>query len=400
MKGKQLLFLVAALVVLGGAGLVLSRRDATRLSSAKLGMGTKVLGGLDINSVAGFRIRSGTNQLNVVRDGERWVVRERGSYPASFDSLSDFLRKLADLKVTRPVEVGPSRLPALDLVASDEGRGVQLELLGSGGSPVKKLLLGKPHNRGGDDASSPFGGGGMANGRYVMLDADAKQIVLVSDPLNSATTRAEDWLDKAFFKVELPRRIEISRPGEATGFILSRTNEFSEWVWEDARADEVLDPSKTSLFGSVLSAPSFTDIVMDPSDEDLGLDKPAVARVITTAGFVYELALGKAQANEDYPVRLKVSGDWPRERVPGDDEKPEDKERLDKEFTDSLAKKDAKLKAEQEFAQWTYLVSRWTIEPLLKNRTDLVATPKPESEGALPPGSPFGTPLVPNLIPE
>jgi hypothetical protein len=396
MKGKQLLILIVASAVLGGAGLLLTRQDASRMTDSKLGMGKPVLGGLDINSVSGIRIRTGSSQLNVVRDGETWVVRERNSYPAGFGSVSDFLRKLDGLKVTRPVEVGPSRLPVLDLVAPEQGGGTQLELLGSDGKTLRNLLLGKTHSRGGGEEASGFGDGGMANGRYVQMGADPKQIVLVSDPLGTVNTRAEDWLDKTFFKVELPLRVEITRPDEATGFILSRTNEFSEWVWEDAGAEEKLDSSKTSLFGSLLSAPTFTDVVIDPDDAALGLDKPAVARIQTTTGFIYELRIGKAQANEDYPVRIQVSGDWPKARTPAPDEKPEDKDRLDKEFQTALVAKEEKLRSDQKFGRWTYLVSRWSIEPVLKTRKDL--GPSAPAEAAPDPGgNPFGVPSLPSL---
>ena len=76
--------------------------------------------------------------------------------------------------------------------------------------------------------------------------------------------------------------------------------------------------------------------------------------------------------------------------MPGKDEKPEDKEKLDKEFKEKLAKLEQKLKTEQGYAKWTYIVSKWTIEPILKNRSDLFADKKaegaPGGEGGLPPG--------------
>lgn len=390
MKGKQLLILIAALLVLGGAGLYLRRQDDAKLTGSRVGMGQKVLGEFDINSVAGFRIRAGSNQLNVVREGDAWVVRERANYPASFANLADFLRKLDDLKVTRPLEVGPSRLAALDLVAPDKGNGVQLELLAADGKPLRSLLLGKSHSRAGAEDSSQAGGGGMANGRYLMVGGDIKTAAVVSDPLSNVETRPEEWLDKEFFKVELPRRVELIRPEATNSFVLSRTNEFSEWQLADAKPEEKVEASKTSLFGSVLSAPTFTDVRVNPDVVALGLDKPALAKITTTSGFSYEIKVGKVQANDEYPIQLSVSAELQKERVPGKDEKPEDKEKLDKEFKDKLAKLEQKLKAEQGYAKWTYIVSKWTIEPILKNRSDLFADKKAEGagpgDGGVPPG--------------
>ena len=391
MKGKQLLILIVALLVLGGVGLFLRRQDAAKLTGSKVGMGEKILGKFDINDVAGFRVQAGSNQLNVAREGEIWVVKERGSYPASFGTLSEFLRKLDDLKVTRPLELGPSRLAALDLIEPGKGSGIQLELLGADGKTLKSILLGKTHSRGGEESSPMGGGGGMANGRYVMLSGDIKSVALVSDPLSNVETRPEEWLEKEFFKVELPRRIEIVRSEVTNSFTLSRTNEFGEWQLVDAKPEEKPDPSKTGLFGSVLSAPTFTDVLVNPDLAALGLDKPSLARITTTTGFTYEFKLGKPQTNEDYPLQLTVSADLKRERTPGADEKAEDKEKLDKEFKEKLAKLEQKLKAEQAYSKWTYLVSKWTIEPILKSRGDLFADKKVEGApgapaGGLPPG--------------
>lgn len=370
MKGKQLLFLVVALLVLGGVGLYLRRQDAARLNDSKMGMGAKVLGKFDINDVAGFRISAGSNSLNVAREGDIWVVKERSNYPASFQNLSEFLRKLDDLKVTRPLELGPSRLAALDLVEPAKGAGVQLELLGSDGKPLKSLLLGKTYTRAGEDAS-PFGGG-MPNGRYLMVGSDIKSVALVSDPLSNVETRAEEWLDKEFFRVEQPLRVEITRAAATNSFALSRTNEVGEWQLVNAASEEKLDPAKIGLFSSILSAPTFTDVRINPDLAALGLDKPTIARITTASGFVYEVKVGTAQANDDYPIQVSVSAELVRERKAPADEKPEDKERLDKEFKEKLAKQEQKLKSEQAFAKWTYIVSKWTIDPLLKNRGDLL----------------------------
>lgn len=396
MKGKQLLFLIVALLVLGGAGLYLRRQDTAKLAESKLGMGGKVLGKFDLTSVAGVRIQSGTNQLNLAREGETWVVRERGGYPAGNQPLADLFSKLDELKVTRPLELGPSRLAALDLVEPDKGAGVQLDLLGADGKKLKSLLLGKSHKSGGGDDNSPMGGGGFPNGRYVMVDGDIKSVALVSEPLTSVDTRAEDWVSKDFFKVELPKRVEIVRAEATNSFTLSRTNEFAEWTLEGAKPEEKLDPAKVSLFGSILSAPTFTDVIVNPDLAALGLDKPVVARISTTAGFTYELKLGKAMENEEYAVQLAVTGDFPKERKAPEGEKPEDKDKADKEFKDKLAKNEDKLKKEQAYAKWTFKVSKWTLDALLKNRGDLMAGAKPE--GAAPGEAPGAGGLPPDLL--
>jgi len=75
-----------------------------------------------------------------------------------------------------------------------------------------------------------------------------------------------------------------------------------------------------------------------------------------------------------------VTGDFPQEREGPEDETPEDKERLDQEFKDTTEKLEAKLKKEKAFAGWTYVVSNYSVENLLKNRADFLKEPEPEAE--------------------
>ncbi len=381
MKGKTLGILLVAALVLGGLGYLASKREAARFDESKVGMGAKVLDKFDPNDVAAIRIVASTNQLRVSRKGDIWVVADRGDYPANFGTIAEFLRKLGDLKVSRPVEVGPSRYAALDLVDPAKGGGVRVELLGADGKKLRSLLLGKKHMRGGED-NSPMGGG-YPDGRYLLVEGEPKVVALVSDALASAEPRAEDWLNKDFVKVELPREIEVIRAEATNSFRLSRTNEFAEWQLAGIKDGEKLDTAKTGAFSTVFNATTLNDVVANPDPAALGLDKPTVARIQTTTGFSYEFKFGKPQANEDYPVQVQVSAKFPE---PAKDEKPEDKEKR--------AKQQEKLKSEQAFSKYTFLMAKWTADALLKNRGDLLVGAKPEGakggEGEAPGGLPAG----------
>jgi hypothetical protein len=75
-----------------------------------------------------------------------------------------------------------------------------------------------------------------------------------------------------------------------------------------------------------------------------------------------------------------VTADLPKERTPGKDEKPEDKDKLDKEFKDKLSKLEEKLKLEKTCEKWTYLVDKYTVDALLKERKDLLVEKKDEKK--------------------
>ena len=105
------------------------------------------------------------------------------------------------------------------------------------------------------------------------------------------------------------------------------------------------------------------------------MDKPTVITVDTFENFTYTLKLGQ-KTNDNIPVVLTIAAQLPKDRTPGKDEKPEDKARLDKEFKDAQKKLDDKLNQEKSFEKWTYLVSNWTVDSLLKNRAELLVEKK------------------------
>jgi len=395
MKSKQLMFLLIAALVLGGGGLWVLKQRSASFDRSRGGMGGSLLGSFEGSQVAALRIQQGSNVVNVVRDGDVWVVRERGNYPANVADLGAFLQKLDGLKVARPVNVGPSRLPMLEL----SGNAVTLvELLNADGKPVKTLKLGKQSMKGGGEDPTGMGmGGGFPDGRYVQV---GEAVSLVGDPLSTAKPSPEDWIAKEFIKVEQPLKVTITHPEATNSFSLSRTNEFGDWVLVEATPAESLDKNKLWSFSSLLGSANFSDLILNPDVAALGLDQPVTARVTTAGGFTYDVKVGKADG-DNHPVQVAVTAELAKERTPGADEKPEDKERLDKEFKEKLAKQEAKLRAEQALGKWTFKVSKWTVEPLLKKRSELLADPKKDdaqpAEPAAEPASdlPLTLPVLP-----
>jgi len=396
MNTKQLALLVVAGVALGGAGLYVRSRQSSGFQQARSTLGGSVLGAVDVSSIAGLRITAGTNHLNLAKAGDDWVVKERGGFPANFSSIQEFVRKLIDLKVTRPVQVGPSRLAVLELVSPDKGPGVLVELLGVDGKPLRSLLLGKKVNKEAKDDSG-MGGGAWPIGRYVQVDGKIESIAVVNEVLANAEPKADDWLEKDWFKVEQPVSVILTHPESTNSFTLVRTNEFSQWTLAEARTEEKLDATKAGAFSTLLSSPMFEDVVTDPKPDVLGLDTPTAASIRTSAGWTYGVKVGKVQEGDKYPVQFTVSANLVSKREPGKDEKKEETEKLDKDFAEKLKKQQEKMSAEQARSKWTYLVSKWTIDPLFKKRGDLYVDAKKEEgkPGAAGEAPVFTSPVLP-----
>ena len=99
--------------------------------------------------------------------------------------------------------------------------------------------------------------------------------------------------------------------------------------------------------------------------------------------------MAKRTEGDDYYLSVAISGEPPRERKPEKGEKAEDKARLDKQFAETLVKLDERVKAEKELGTWTFVVAGKPLEPLLKDRTALIAKPRQPGAGG-PPGMPPG----------
>jgi hypothetical protein len=215
-----------------------------------------------------------------------------------------------------------------------------------------------------------------------MVGNDPKTVGLVSEPFANIEAKAEEWIDKEFFKIENHKSIAVTGATPTNTWTVAKESTTNEWKLADAKAKEELDNGKASAVTTALSYPSFSDVAVNATPDKTGLDKPTVAKIETFDGFRYEVKLGKKlDDRDDHYMQVAVRGNFPKERTPGKDEKPEDKEKLDKEFKDKLSKHEEKLKNEKRFEQWVYTVPKYTVEPLLKGRQELLKEePKAEEK--------------------
>ena len=381
MNRKQLVLLLVVIVVVGGAGLLLRKNQTSSWEGSGSGGGKKLLENFPVNDVAAIGIKQGANELHLVKKDETWRVHERNDYPANYSDISGFLLKLNDLKVAQTEKVGPSQLGKLSLAAgSGADSATVVDFKDQKDKPIKTLLLGKKHMKKSNRPSpmGEFGGDeGFADGRYVKTSPESDSVAVISDALANIEPKPEQWLNKDFFKVDKVRSIAVTFPAATNSWKLTRETETGEWKLADAKPTEQLDSGKASGVVNPLSSPSFSDVSVGAKPEALGLDKPTVVNLDTFDHFAYTIKVGQ-KTNDNFPLTLAVSAELPKERTAGKDEKAEDKTKLDKEFKDNQKKLEEKLAQEKKFENWTYLVSTWTVEPMLKERGQLMVEKKEE----------------------
>ncbi len=383
MKGKQLLLLLVLVGALGYAGWRAFESNRDSWSETGGGAGGKVVE-FPINDVARLRVKTSGGEVNLIK-GDDWTVKERADYPANYEEVSGLLRKLWDLKTVQEVKVGPSQLGRMELIepGQGDGAGTLVEFKDKDGRSLASLIVGKKHLRKSEGGMEE--GPGFPTGRYVMPVGAKSRVSLVSQTFDELEPKPERWLRKDFVKIENPKSVTLAGATDAQKWKLTRESATAEWKLADAKPDESLDTGKISPLTTAFANPTFKDVLApDAKPGDTGLDKPSIMTIETTDNFTYKIEIGKL-TDEAYPVKIAVSANLGKERTPGKDEKPEDKTKLDDEFKAALKKLEDKLAAEKKFESRAYVIERFTIDALLKDRAALLAEKKPDAPA---PGAP------------
>lgn len=415
MNSKQLNLLIGLVIVVGGLGLILYNKQASSWQATDNVAGGKLLPDLPINDITQITITQGATNLNLVKKDDLWRVQERWDYPANFTDIGKLIRDLWEIETVQSVTVGSSQLGRLELLAPDKGKnsGTRIDFKGKEDKSVSTLLLGKKYVRESDTPSPMGGGGSYPVGRYVMVEdagnTEQPKVWIISDALTQVEPKADSWLNKDFFKVEKLRSASVTSTNATNSWRIYRETESGDLNLADLAEGEEFDKSKASSVGYLLSSPSFNDVVSPDKDStETGMDAAHIAKIETFDNFVYTLKIGNSTADDNYHLTVSVEANITKERTPGEDEKPEDKERLDTEFNENVEKLEEKLKMEQAAQNWTYLVSKWTIDTLLKERAEFMADEAAETDAENTPTSAFPSfptpdvaipPPLPTLIP-
>ena len=391
MNRKQLILILVALVIIGGGGLLMHNRNKQTWTETPGKQGQKLFASFSMNDVAVIHLKGAyeMNQaqvvydVNLVKKDDVWGVQERDNFPANYSTISDFLMKMNDLKISQSEPIGQSQLARMNLDEPGPGRkSILVEFKDNKGAVLQSLLVGKKYVRKPEEAQSRYGMEGMADGRYVMLRNDPKNMLLVPDALAPADEKAPHWVVKDFFKIEKPKTVSFQSTESSNSWKISRETETNNWILADAKADEIVDQDKASANVAGLVT-GFLDVSTNAT-----LDQPQVTTVDTFDHFHYVIKAGGKNAEGNGYLSYDVSADFPKERVPGKDEKPEDKAKLDQEFKDKTKALEEKLAKEKNLSKWTYVMAKWGLDAFRHDRAQFLAEKKEEKPATPAPTAP------------
>lgn len=307
------------------------------------------------------------------KDGE-WIVVERDGFKANATEIAGFLRSLIDLKVTQGIEAGPSFAArfGMDLTSSDPvQRGTTATFKDASGKTLATISFGKSLDS--TASSSPFGGGSV--GRFVRNHADESGFYAVSELFPSLSADPKNWLADEFFKIEKIQSIVLTQPGsDKNEWELERDTEEADFKFTSAFPGVKIDPSAVAPLKSLFSYTRFDDIVPTAEIEKRASpEQLQTATIKTFEGLTYILTLQPSKSNnENYLLTFKVSGELPEKRKAAENEKPEDAAAADKAFEDRRKALADSIAQTKKLEPITFEVSKFTVDALLKSRTDFM----------------------------
>lgn len=297
MNARTAAVLVVLLAVLGGGALLYQREERARRPDNVATLGRTLLKDLQAADIAAISIVEPNGRLTLERRDERWVIAERGGFPADLSKVREFVLKAIGLKVGQSEPLGEKDRARLSLDAS----GTSVEFKGKDGKALGTLIVGRKYFK--REVENPDKA--IPDGRFVALPAETGTAYLVADPLTQATVRTAEWIDPTSFQVEKVKTLEVRYP-DGSGYRIERAADNADWKLAGAKPGEKLEITKANAASYSLSLLQLADVAPQEA-KDTGLDRPIAVNATTLEGAAYAIKVGRL-AGDNYYVSFTVSG--------------------------------------------------------------------------------------------
>jgi len=256
----------AVLVVLAAVAIATSDRTVSRA-----GPGARAFPALaaKLGDVGSVGIKRSTLSLTFVRDGDNWLVAEKGNYPAAAGKVRQIALALADLLLVEPKTQQPGFYSRLDVEDPGSGKSTLVTLKDKSGATLAELIIGKRR-------FDRLGTG--TDGVYVRKPGDtqawlARGSLEFSDQLSS-------WLDRRILDIPEKRiaKASLTQP-DGTKLVIIRAKPEDKFAVEGAPADAKFKSETTT------GEPALALDGLDLDDvKPLG-DMPVPDKDVVTASF-------------------------------------------------------------------------------------------------------------------
>ena len=407
MNKRQVVVLwIIAIVLSVAAFLARSSNSEGFESETERARGQTLIADFPAAQVAKIQLTSGEDATTIVRKDGNWSVENRDGYPANIRVVNEFLRTLAEVEVTQGIESKPTFAPRFGMdpdAKEDSDRGIEIVLSDDAGSELGHITLGRILEAGGDPMAMMGGG---ASGRFIRNHDDESGFYVVSEIFPSVSPEPRIWLKDDFVKIEKIKSIAVSPKAKLKeiDWKVSRADESADFTLEGAKEGESLETAQNTSLKSLLSYSRFADVVPDDKIDDLAnpVEKRNI-KIETLEGFTYDIGLTAVHADQEeasaagngtpertFLMTIDTTAEIPAERKKDEKETEEDAKTKDEAFAKRKDELEQRLAADKKLAGITYRVDLGTVEPLTKDRAQIIAAPAaaPAASTLPAPGAP------------
>jgi Domain of unknown function (DUF4340) len=291
-----------------------------------------------LGDVASVTVSRNGSTMTFIRDGDSWLVAEKGNYPADAGKISQIVRAMADLTLVEAKTQKPELYPRLEVEDPTVGKSALVAVKDKSGAAMAEAIVGKRRY-------DRLGGGN--DGVYLRKPGDA-QAWLARGSLDPSG-EPSSWLDRQILDISEKKiaKIILTQP-DGTKLAISRSTPDAKFAVEDAPADTKFK-SETTTSGPAAALETLDLENVKPAAELSVPDRDVVTASFTTFdGMTVNLRLVELDKKDWVAISAAGSG---------------------------AAEAEAK-KLDDKLARWTYEIPAYKANLLKTKLADLIEPAK------------------------
>ena len=338
MRARSLILLASATAALVAIAIVVLASGDRGVSRAAPGQSAFPALAARLGDVASVTVSRDGTTMTLIRDGDNWLVAEKGNYPANAAKISQIVRAMADLTLVEPKTQNPDLYPRLEVEDPGNGKSTLVAVKDKSGGDLAQAIVGKRRY-------DRLGAGN--DGVYLRKPGEAQSWLArgTLDPSGDAA----NWLDRQIIDISEKKIAKVTlTQADGSKLVISRSAPEAKFAVEDAPADaKFKGETATSGPATALETLDLDDV--KPAGELPVPDKNVVTASLTTFdGLTVDLRLMERD-KADW-IAISAAGSGPAE---------------------ANAKK-----IEDKVSHWTYAIPAYKANLLKTKLADLIEPAK------------------------
>jgi hypothetical protein len=301
MHARSLILLASATAALVAIAIVVLASGDRGVSRAAPGQSAFPALAARLGDVASVTVSRDGTTMTLIRDGDNWLVAEKGNYPANAAKISQIVRAVADLTLVEPKTQNPDLYARLEVEDPGNGKSTLVAVKDKSGGDLAQAIVGKRR----------YDRLGAGNDGVYLRKAGEAQSWLARGTLDPSGDAAS-WLDRQIIDISEKKIAKVTlTQADGSKLVISRSAPEAKFAVEDAPADAKFK-SETATSGPATALETLDLDDVKPAGELPVPDKNVVTASFTTFdGLTVDLRLMERD-KADW-IAISAAGSGPAE---------------------------------------------------------------------------------------